>query len=162
MKIIYDANKLNKNINKYDKIQKASDTLAKGCISTFVITAVLLVLNLIKMPDKFLSPLPILTTIMLSIFIVTYLSSSALNLKGRNFTYQYKTSIENKETLETEIIQTGYYKSLKLILKDENNFVETDLIPLYKFAFKTKTDIKETEIDLDNKTVCLPYKSGEI
>jgi hypothetical protein len=71
--------------------------------------------------------------------------------------YQFFKATQNKTLLKTEIrynANTGK-RDLVLALQDSNNEVSYDFV--YGLDSTTKTDIKDTVIDLDRGVVMMPY-----
>jgi hypothetical protein len=65
--------------------------------------------------------------------------------------------IQGKEILKSDIQN----KTLFLDLKDNENNVEKERLYLDDFSIKYKTDIEETEINLDEKTIVILYELKE-
>lgn len=165
MKIVYDVETFKKALPKKKKIRKASDFILKIFVVSFVSTLILTILYMI-LKDRYNivwldNKINILSVSIIALAVlggITYMVGSLLDdYKEKDAVYNYHMLIQGKEILKSDIQN----KTLFLDLKDNENNVEKERLYLDDFSIKYKTDIKETEINLDEKTIVVLYELKE-
>ena len=165
MKIVYNVENFTKSLPKKEKLRKISDFILKLFVFSFASALLLTILNMILEErcnivwlDNKINILSVSIVVLAVLCGITYIVGSLLdNYIEKDIVYDYHILIQGKKILKSDIQN----KTLFLDLKDNENNVEKEKLHLDGFSIKYKTDIKETEINLDEKIILIPYELEE-